>query len=1830
MRGPNNVPLSAPRSLSNVPRQPTSAATGIKPTLPSAPATKVAALLPTNVASKLAASHLWPSAPGSAAAASSAASTAAGSSSGAVAQSAKPSSTGLSYTLRLVVHPKSFSNEDLILNPKSCPNLKVGDIIEIFQTEAALAANNNTNAAGGNTAAGNTQQRGSLAGGGMGSNHSGSSAQSLSAPKSAAAGSAVASSAFTAASSASSAAASAVLDPHSALFLKITSLDPVKANFDVSLSSTLAELFGLQHRKDVVVRVVDPSRCGLDFIEISFKNQYIGRSDNWRCKHFMQDSTVFTGASVSIEGMKLRVDEIVSHGRPAKSGLITSATRFTFRSRSARLFFLIQLSEEMWEFADDGELYFEKVLGFLKILWAEWSKLKVSHAVSIIFFSRTYLEKDETWKPEKGRRKGRSGKEHTKDEEDEEDAASEEDGDEEEDDADEDSLPFERARSQSRVHPYPSSSPPASSGIDSSHRPYQDHYMVVLDNEVHDSKSSSDELLKLLKKRFNKYHKQLKWDITDPATGMRGSPSTAAEGNFLEAIGCGISVYDKHYLDRDLYKTGQNMVLFSAGIGMFVVDPRLARLTKQRMVDGGIGCDLICTTRPPLHSLPLFQFRGGAMDAEEKEAQQAALHKEQAKMARAQTQPLFNASTRRSSHLNSQFQTLQHAIHEGSEENEEKSSTSEKPTGQAAVVSVTPVEEAAPPPNEPAPAAATAAPAVSLVSFAGGDSVVSDIQLPPSSVLHASRIEASPSPNSTAAASSTPASSSSSSSSATPPIGGSHVSPAPSPRSSSPAPHSHALPSLPFHSPGDHGSRGSSDAKPLDRASSLPGSAAAGEGGSQPPTTQYSVPHWLSIYFYDYQDLYDTPFGKLKTSHRDDTSRNRNEEFVSLSSCKLFDFFDLSFFNTARRSTPHVIPYLPGKELPPPVKPHLFEAYDATVFNSTHLPIGYGVIDHMQQPHAQTALHHSTRDLNAALNHAANNNKQPVTPPSPTNHHGSSGSSFSPPNGATDRNVSPQPSSRLISAGGPHGSPAGPANRSIKSSPNSSSNSLVSSPEAATTSGTASASSSGHKKDRKLSGSSSKQLLSLPKKTHKNTSSSGSNSSSTSVGSGDGHPQLTTAPGHSSATSSGSGLLVGATLHSDGTVSGSGAPLAPPALPSTSSTTSGPNVALQQHIMNQGLAATGGGAAKPPTTAFQTRWGHLFGHLYATLDHLHNPLRPNWKSLCQPAVLPLTTEYWPAQTELRRDYSEYNHTLVLVQNQNDYNNEMAGLLEEMICQRQAQDYQHIVSDLIPRPKPGVQVFYFSLRNQVHIISWDTRTASIDVRRHIHKRVIQDRKLVKFPYEYFLWSPHTASFLPVQRDMEPNRDDVPWSYADNVLCDNLFHTEELDERIKYRRNHYAIIPAAIPPGKYPVSFYFPSAAAGAGSKASKSSAAHEALRAKFEAEWRAESQKRLQAFKQFFVLMFSERGDKIVSAATSAASIAANTAGKDAARLEKDAAASVAATAALDKAFAAFGIEVDSASDRLPFPLPPLKDEEQRRKDEARAADHLDQYENALGFAIADVSTQRIKIPLSKPPVAAGSADGAPSSVHHKSSRFEWFQLQYDSVFNPHAVYHLEIKWLVATGMHLESWLKNFLRKAETRFGIQVVKIPTNQPSIRTADSFHVPVPLHCPDPALARMVDEFLVGQGGFVMDSELQGSVARRGDGRARRGRWRARSVDFDVPFIVCFVLRSVAVVSTCTRVACAPCANFPRDSFGSTTICRRPRSIERRALRYSHESKRLEQRTVARIDLQDRLAGSHCVVLSLCRLQYATALMSCRSLVNTVVSDVLALQQMKSSIRV
>ena len=74
-------------------------------------------------------------------------------------------------------------------------------------------------------------------------------------------------------------------------------------------------------------------------------------------------------------------------------GLVTEGTKIIFRSESAKYFLFFQMSREMWEFDEDGDLYFEKAVhGFLPELFSNWSAIGVTHIVSVVLFSRIYYD----------------------------------------------------------------------------------------------------------------------------------------------------------------------------------------------------------------------------------------------------------------------------------------------------------------------------------------------------------------------------------------------------------------------------------------------------------------------------------------------------------------------------------------------------------------------------------------------------------------------------------------------------------------------------------------------------------------------------------------------------------------------------------------------------------------------------------------------------------------------------------------------------------------------------------------------------------------------------------------------------------------------------------------------------------------------------------------------------------------------------------------------------------------------------------------------------------------------------------------------------------------------------------------------------------------------------------------------------------------------------------------------------------------------------------------------------------------------------------------------
>eukprot|EP01083_Nonionella_stella_P203130 741470_1 len=350
------------------------------------------------------------------------------------------------------------------------------------------------------------------------------------------------------------------------LLLRVAKLENVKGKLQVSILKSLADLFELQAREDVFVRVVSTDKIHVDFIALSFCDQYISRGDMWRFKRQIQEQCVHVTKTIGTCGLKAQIDDMWVNGQTVACGLVTSHTKFLFRSRSAKIFWLVQLGSEMWDLCDsDSELYFEKVVdGFLNALCVRWRDLKVSHSVTIVFFARTFYK-----------------------------------------------------TSGDQIDPVKSSIPTGISS-DSKGRLFRDTYKVVLDTT---SLPPWDELLKLLKTEFYAFPKSMKWYETDPVTKLSSYPSTSAEGNVLETINLTIDKFDRHYVDRDLERTGQAMEIIIAGPGVFFVDNRLAELTEQRIVDSGIGCDLISVAAPPIHTVPLFVYRdvGGLRSSEKAE-----------------------------------------------------------------------------------------------------------------------------------------------------------------------------------------------------------------------------------------------------------------------------------------------------------------------------------------------------------------------------------------------------------------------------------------------------------------------------------------------------------------------------------------------------------------------------------------------------------------------------------------------------------------------------------------------------------------------------------------------------------------------------------------------------------------------------------------------------------------------------------------------------------------------------------------------------------------------------------------------------------------------------------------------------------------------------------------------------------------------------------------------------------------------------------------------------------------------------------------------------------
>ena len=344
-----------------------------------------------------------------------------------------------------------------------------------------------------------------------------------------------------------------------------------QASLQVSIKTTIATAFDFRQGSQIRIRPANVEESTASHVEFSFRDTYLARSDMWRLiGQELSGKTVYIGQRIAFLGsVRLTIKAIHINSHKASTALFSGLTLPIFRSEAARYVIFIQMSREMWDFDSEGngEILFNRVInGFLPELFKRWSDLEVRHLVSIVLFGRQEYRR----------------------------------------------FDFTPRRDTSA-----GLAPPTPSFYQ--HGQFQDFYRVV----VTDMASAQwTTILDELKKDFRVFLRDVSLhpppqlskenkdqEHTKDRPRITGRPSTAMKGNILEAINMASTQFSNDYVDRDLIRTGISVVVITASTGVFEVDRDLLNLTSQNLTNNGIGIDVVCLSKMPLHSVPLFKYR---------------------------------------------------------------------------------------------------------------------------------------------------------------------------------------------------------------------------------------------------------------------------------------------------------------------------------------------------------------------------------------------------------------------------------------------------------------------------------------------------------------------------------------------------------------------------------------------------------------------------------------------------------------------------------------------------------------------------------------------------------------------------------------------------------------------------------------------------------------------------------------------------------------------------------------------------------------------------------------------------------------------------------------------------------------------------------------------------------------------------------------------------------------------------------------------------------------------------------------------------------------------
>lgn len=164
-----------------------------------------------------------------------------------------------------------------------------------------------------------------------------------------------------------------------------------KSKLQISLlSNPLQTLLDVPSRTPVQIKkIFDLSSLEADSIEIVVKDVNLARDSMWNFSSSLVHTCAHIEKRLSFLNNRTGVIKyIYKNGKSIFSGYIGENTKVVFRSESARLTVLIQLSREMWNFEENGEIMFHKLVNnlFPKI-FKRWRKNNTHHVITIVLFT---------------------------------------------------------------------------------------------------------------------------------------------------------------------------------------------------------------------------------------------------------------------------------------------------------------------------------------------------------------------------------------------------------------------------------------------------------------------------------------------------------------------------------------------------------------------------------------------------------------------------------------------------------------------------------------------------------------------------------------------------------------------------------------------------------------------------------------------------------------------------------------------------------------------------------------------------------------------------------------------------------------------------------------------------------------------------------------------------------------------------------------------------------------------------------------------------------------------------------------------------------------------------------------------------------------------------------------------------------------------------------------------------------------------------------------------------------------------------------------------------